>query len=128
MTWLAEQADGPTPTARVFGLRPEAHARFRELYDGLWDAGVDPRTLEACRRAVFGLVRCEPAGVTTETDADLRAVQFAEQYVLDPHSLTDADFARLHEHFDDAHIATLVLAVAMFDALARFEVALGVAG
>ena len=40
MTWLAESAPGPTPLDRTFGLRPEAYARFRELYGGLWDPAV----------------------------------------------------------------------------------------
>ena len=54
------------------------------------------------------------------------AVRFSEQYALDPHGLTDRDFELLHEHYSDEQIATIVLAAAMFDARARFSVALGV--
>ncbi len=54
------------------------------------------------------------------------AVGYAEQYALDPHGLRDSDFDALHEHFTDAQLATLTLAVAMYDALARFTVALEV--
>ncbi len=51
---------------------------------------------------------------------------YAEQYALDPHGLRDSDFEALREHFTDAQLATLTLAVAMYDALARFSVALEV--
>ncbi len=51
---------------------------------------------------------------------------YAEQYALDPHGLRDADFVALHEHYTDAQLATLTLAIAMFDARARFSVALEV--
>ena len=44
----------------------------------------------------------------------------------DPHGLRDSDFDALHEYFTDAQLATLTLAVAMYDALARFTVALEV--
>lgn len=119
MTWLPGSAE----------LAPEPLARARELYDGLWTTGVDRRILAWCERRVHALVRCEPdptSGVEL-TDAERCCVAFAEQYVLDPHALGDADFDRLRDHLDDAGIAGLVLAVAMFDARARFEVALEVA-
>jgi alkylhydroperoxidase family enzyme len=112
---------------RVFGLRPEAYARFRELYDGLWGHGVDDATLDLCQTRVQSLLTLQPdptpAGVST---AQRACLAYAEQYVLDPHGLRDADFDALHEHYDDAALATLTLAVAMFDALARFSLALEV--
>ena len=126
MTWLPRVATGTRPLDHVFGLRPDAYARFLELYEGLVSADVDAATLELCRRSVFALLRQEQSGVEALDDAQQAAVVFAEQYVLDPHALTDADFERLHRFYDDAQIATLVLAVAMFDARARFEVALEV--
>ncbi|GIU86664.1 MAG: hypothetical protein KatS3mg009_1179 [Acidimicrobiia bacterium] len=118
MSWLPGRAE----------LAPEPLARYRELYDGLWRTGVDPGVLSWCERRVHALVRCEPdptAGAPL-TGAQRACLAFAEQYVLDPHGLRDADFAALREHLDDAGIAALVLAVAMFDARARFEVALEV--
>ncbi len=128
MTWLREEARGATPLDRVFGLRPNAYARFRELLDGLADGGIDAATLDACRARIDALVRCEPdpTGALDLTDGQRRAVGYAEQYALDPHGLRDSDFEALHEHFGDAQLATLTLAVAMYDALARFSVALEV--
>jgi len=128
MTWLREEAPGATALDRVFGLRPNAYARFGELLDGLPGGGVDETTLDACRARIDALLRFEPDPTTALAldDAQRAAVGYAEQYALDPHGLRDSDFDALHEHFDDAQLATLTLAVAMYDALARFSVALEV--
>jgi hypothetical protein len=125
MTWLRAGTAGFDAT---FALRPHAHTRFRELYDGLWSGGVDGGTLDACEARIAALVQVSPDPTTDLTlgDAQRAAVDFAEQYALDPHGLRDADFERLHEFYDDAQLATLTLAVAMFDARARFSVALEV--
>lgn len=152
MTWLAETAPGATPLDRTFGLRHAAYARFRDLYGGLWDPAVlDPRILELCRLRIATILGCETeravrygdaaaAGVDEATVAALpqwptspafsagerACIAFAEQYVMDPHELTDAHFEDLHRHLDAPALATLTLAVAMFDALGRFRLALGV--
>ncbi|HUI49886.1 MAG TPA: hypothetical protein VL119_14430 [Acidimicrobiia bacterium] len=128
MTWLRSEAPGDLALDRVFGLRPNAYARFRELLDGLDGGGVDGETLAACRARIDALLRFDP-DPTASLDlsaASRAAVGYAEQYALDPHVLRDQDFVALHEHFDDAQLATLTLAVAMYDALARFSVALEV--
>ena len=128
MTWLREEAAGATALDRVFGLRPAAYARFTELLDALPAGGVDESTLDACRARIDALLRFEP-DPTTALDLDdtqRAAVGYAEQYALDPHSLRDTDFDALHAYFTDAQLATLTLAVAMYDALARFSVALEV--
>lgn len=152
MTWLPENAPGATPLDRCFALRPAAYDRFRELYGGLWDpAVIDPRILELCRLRVATIlgseseraIRFEDAAAAGVTEADVAelprwptstafsdceraCIEFAEQYVMDPHELTDAHFGALHEHLDAPALATLTLAVAMFDALTRFRLALGV--
>ncbi len=128
MTWLREEAAGVTALDRVFGLRPNAYARFTELLDALPAGGVDETTLDACRARIDALLRYEPDPTTAlDLAAGPRAaVGYAEQYALDPHGLRDADFEALHVHFSDAQLATLTLAVAMYDALARFTVALEV--
>jgi alkylhydroperoxidase family enzyme len=125
MTWLRAATDGFDAT---FALRPNAHARFCELYDGLRSADVDRDTLDACEARIEAVVRlaADPTAGGQLGDAARAAVDYAEQYALDPHGLRDTDFDRLHAHYDDAQLATLTLAVAMFDARARFSVALEV--
>src|SRR4051812_26091828 len=128
MTWLRDEAEGDTPLDRVFGLCPDAYARFRELLDRLSDGGVHTTTLDACRTRIDALLRFEPdpTAALELDDAQRAAVGYAEQYALDPHGLRDSDFDALHHHFTDAELATLTLAVAMYDAQARFSVALEV--
>jgi hypothetical protein len=128
MTWLPATADGDSPLDRVFGLRPAAYERFRDMYARLWEGGIDDETLDLCRARVDSLLRfqLDPTSSRELTDAQRAAVAYAEQYVLDPHGLRNGDFDRLHLYFDDAQLATLTLAVAMFDAQARFTVALEV--
>jgi hypothetical protein len=128
MTWLRDEAVGATPLDRVFGLRPNAYARFRELLDALPAGGLDEATLDACRARIEALLRFEPdpTGSLELTESQRAAVAYAEQYALDPHGLRDSDFDALHGYFTDAQLATLTLAVAMYDALARFTVALEV--
>ncbi|MGZ8765965.1 MAG: carboxymuconolactone decarboxylase family protein [Acidimicrobiia bacterium] len=149
MTWLPETAPGATPLDQVFGLRPDAYARFREMYAGLWDpALIDPALLELCRLRIATILGCDAerairysdaraAGLTEArvaalprwpndpafTEAERRAIEFAEQYVIDPHGLTDEHSAALHREFDESALATLTLAVAMFDALTRMRLA-----
>jgi alkylhydroperoxidase family enzyme len=153
MTWLPTVAPGATPLDRVFGLRPTAYARFRALYGTLWDGDVlDPVILELCRLRVGMLLGCEgetrlrhekarAAGLDEASVAELgrwpasrrftpaqrACLAFAERYVLDPHGITDDEFAALSAHLGPPALATLALAVAVFDALARFRLALGVA-
>jgi len=128
MTWLRSVAPGATSFERVFGLRPNAYARFTELLDGLAGGGIDATTLDACAQRIDALLRFEadPTTALGLTEAQRAAVGYAEQYALDPHGLCDSDFDALHAHFTDAQLATLTLAVAMYDARARFSVALEV--
>jgi len=81
-----------------------------------------------CRDRIEARVRCvpHPLDENTLSPSARTAVRFAEQYALDPHGLTDRDFDLLHEHYSDEQIASIVLAAAMFDARARFSVALEV--
>ena len=120
MTWLR------TDVENVFDLRPDAHERFNELYASLWNEDVEAATLDACRDRIVALLAYEqnPTSVRDLSPAARAAVAYAEQYALDPHGLRDADFIALHEHYSDAQLATLTLAVAMFDARARFSTAL----
>jgi hypothetical protein len=127
VTWLPKPDDATTFDS-VFSLCPAAHERFGELYDALWTGGIDASTLDVCRDRIEARVRCEPHSLDEDalSPSVHTAVRFAEQYALDPHGLVDRDFELLHEHYTDEQIASLVLAAAMFDARARFSVALGV--
>jgi len=145
-TWL------PGTDGDLFGLVPVAYAQLAALYADLWEADVDPVTLELCRLRVATLIgsaadlavrdpRAVAAGLSDDmvdalaswtsspliTDAQRAMLSFTEQYVLDAHGVTDADTAALHVHFTPTQLATLTTAVAVFDALARVRAILSVA-
>jgi len=150
VSWIAAAANTTHDLDGVFGLVPSAYDRFRTLYSSLWDSTVlDASIIEMCRLRIATLLGCDATTVQGSHDrASLSAgklaalplyptselfsaheracIAFAEQYVLDPHALTDDDFSRLREQLDDKQIATLTLAAAIFDAMTRFQVALGV--
>jgi alkylhydroperoxidase family enzyme len=152
MTWLSEQADGDDPLGRVFGLSPVVYEQYRELVDHVWQPGlISPVLLELCRLRMAQLIGCDfelahrtpqaaAAGLSDEKVAALRqwptsplfdageraCLSFAESYVIDAHSVTDEQCAELQRHLTPSEVAVLTTALAVFDATARFEVALGV--
>ena len=143
-TWLAVD-DG----VDLLGLSGAAYGELCHLYDGVWDADVDPVTLELCRLRLATLLRSpldlaarEPhalaAGLDEETIAALpewptsprfsaaqrAALAFTEQFVMDAHGFEDGDVDGLLEHLSPPQLATLTIAVAVFDALARVRLML----
>jgi hypothetical protein len=149
MTWLPDTGAGGGGLRGVFGLVPSGFAAFRELHARVFDTGaVAPRTLDLCRRRVTMLLGVEPgddlpgpppgAGATDAQVAALRhwptaacfagderaCLAFAEQYLLDPHGFSDADVAAMEARLGAPGVAALVLAVAVFEATARFRAAL----
>ncbi|HEX5616298.1 MAG TPA: carboxymuconolactone decarboxylase family protein, partial [Acidimicrobiia bacterium] len=144
------RAPGETALDEVFGLIPDAYARFREFYGSLWtDGDLDPALLELARlriaqvvgatgeaRVRFGAGEAGPTAAQIAalsrwpsapefSPVERAAIGFAEQYALDPHELRDREFDALREHLTAPQISAFVLCVAMFDALARFRTALG---
>ena len=148
MSWLPDVGSGPGAFDRAWALRPEAASRRGAFVAGLWEgSGIGTGILDLCRIRIALLVGC-PAearrrtpgpGLAEATIAALPAwptapefgplerscLEFAEQYVLDPHGVTDEHFVALRRHLDDPAIATLTLAIATFDADVRFRLALG---
>lgn len=152
MTWISKTASGDTPLATVYGLIPDAYARHQELMQHLWQPGlIDPVVLELCRLRIAQIVRCQreldhrspeatAAGLDEAKIAELpkwpsspsfgpaerAALGFAEMYVIDPGSVTDEQCAAVTAQFTPAETAVLTTAIAVFDANARFQVALAV--
>jgi alkylhydroperoxidase family enzyme len=152
MTWLAKQAEGEAPLDTVYGLLPEAYERHKALVDHIWQPGlIDPVVLELCRLRIAQIVRSDrelaqrmpaaaDAGLTEDkigrltqwptaddfTPAERAALCFAEMYVIDPGSVTDAMAADVTAHFTPSEVAVLTTGIAVFDAISRFQVALAV--
>ena len=124
-TWLPVAADA-TDAVDVFALLPAGTAELHTLYAELWESGLDAATLELCQARIITMVTGRPVGPVREpqTEAQRVALGFAEQFVLDPHGCTDEQMAELQEWFTPPQLATLTVAVAVFDALARIRAVL----
>jgi alkylhydroperoxidase family enzyme len=127
MTWL------PTPDhalrGGVLALRPDATRRAAELEAAVReDDRLDPRIVELVRRRVAHVLGL-PGAVFDPTDVrtahETAALDFAEQYVVDPSGVTDEQAARLNELFDEPALTSLTFAVAVYDAMARVQLVLG---
>ena len=105
--------------------------------DWLADAGLAPPVLEelvrleaevwkgTLPRDLLELVRSRVRTLVDDLDERDRAVvRWAEQFVIDPHGISDADRAALTAVLDDRQLGELTTAVAVFEALARTRVAL----
>ncbi len=64
----------------------------------------------------------QPGGALTPREA--LAVQFAERIALDPHTVDDAFWARLKEHFSDDEIVEMVFACGIFNWGNKFNITL----
>jgi alkylhydroperoxidase family enzyme len=154
MSWLAEQADAGTPFERTLGLRPDLLELYREFYAQPWTAGlVDPIVLELCRLRIAAIhgataeatVRYDiarDAGLTEEkvaalshyydsplfSDLERRCLNYAEQFVIDVHSISDDDAATVTSVLTPQQFVAFTMALAMFDGFGRFKLVLGVDG
>jgi alkylhydroperoxidase family enzyme len=121
-TWLPVDAG-----ADVWDLLPAPHQQLRALQASFVRAGLDPGLLESCRTHMDALVGGRPSPVTVNgsmSDVERAAVGFAEQFVLDPRGVTDAQTDELHRLFPAQQLAALTTAVATFDAMARVKAVL----
>jgi alkylhydroperoxidase family enzyme len=142
----------PAVRDELLDRTPAIRARYDELEAELWQrGGVSPTLLELCRLRIAHLVgdtaghaRRTPQALAAGLDDDViaalpqwptsprfdqvqrAALSFAESFVIDAHSVTDAQCAELNRCLTPPELATLTTAVALFDAMSRFDVALGV--
>lgn len=152
MSWLTETAAGDTDSDRVLGLLPHVAKRKAELWDRIWSEGtVDPVLLELCRLRIAMLhdsaadlaersAAAVAAGLTEDqvaalgsyaaapefTEQQRRCLAFAEQYTMDVHGISDADFAAVAGTMSAAEMTAFTFALGMFDGLTRFRAILGV--
>ena len=99
------------------GLTPAVHEELVRLETEVWNGTLPPDLLQLVRSRVRTLV-----GDLDERDRAV--VRWAEQFVIDPHEITDAERGGLTGVLDDRQLGELTTAVAVFEALARTRVAL----
>lgn len=105
----------------LLALTPAADS-FRDYVDAVWsDAATDRGLLELCRRRMAFLLG------RGEWDADVldarrrTAVAFAEQWLVDPSSMTDEMCAALRSELGDAAAVSFTFGLAIVEAQLRFE-------
>ncbi|HXQ59113.1 MAG TPA: carboxymuconolactone decarboxylase family protein [Acidimicrobiales bacterium] len=151
-SWIPVASSSDGEFARVFGLRPNLFAHFRDFSARLWDPAVlDPVVTELCRLRVARLLGCEGelavrsrpavegglseavvgnlASWPTSPDYDETAracLGFTEQFVLDPAGIGSADRAAVRAAVGFARLVGLTQAVAAFDGFVRFRLVLGI--
>jgi alkylhydroperoxidase family enzyme len=129
MTWL-EGLDSARPDD-VLALRPAAAHRMRELEAALWENDrLDSAIVELVRSRVGQLLGLPGAWSVPDVDRSPRekaAVDFAEQYVLDPSGVTDDQTAELNRLFTEPELTALTFSIAVFDAIGRAHLVLAIA-
>ena len=152
MSWLASIGHERPDFEDVFSLRPDLYDGYRAFYALFWQQHlVDPVLLEIARLRIARLNGCvgetvlryRPAIDAGMSEAEARAVLdgrghqvldrlqlaclgLAEKFVLDVHSITDADVAAVREEIGEPALVALIEAMALFDGFTRFRAILGV--
>jgi AhpD family alkylhydroperoxidase len=137
---------------QVWSLRPEMGRAVSRLVDAAYNKSILPvRVREAARMRIAQLNDCavclafraasvKEQGVTEDfyrhvADHDAAgvysqqeelAIEYAERFAQDHHSIDDAFFARLAECFTDAEILDLTICLAAFLGLGRMLRSLGI--
>lgn len=148
MTWLAD-APPDASLADLVALRPGLRPRVQDLLTELWEGGAVPvRVLELCRLRAAMLLRCAPELASrtpaAAIDEDLVAalarwpddprfdptdracLEFTEQFVIDPHGVSDAQVGAVRGVLGDEGAVALTVGLALFEGFARAQQTLGV--
>lgn len=111
---------GNVTQANVTSLQESLHPKLANLEQQVADAcpGRTGAVIDAAIRGVLGLAH--------HTVADLGPAEtvvhdIAEQFVLDVHGVTDAQFAKLKEHFAEPEIVAMLFRMALADGLGKLE-------
>lgn len=142
------------PEVRVWALRPEMGVGAAALSHAIYDQSIVPVRERELARMRIALIndcaicrqwRSTPGadGQLTETDyahveewqshsgyseRERLAIEYAERFALDHHSLDDDFFGRLRARFSDAEILDLTVCVGGWLALGRTLHVLGIDG
>jgi hypothetical protein len=152
VTWLPERASGADEFERVFGLRENLFAAWREFASLLWQKRLAPPALlqlvQLRVRQMHGLAlgrtrmsealeagwdesrvaQLDTWWKSARFDATERAcLRLAEQFVLDAKGISEAEIAPVRAELGDAAVVALVEALATFDGFTRFQKMLGIA-
>lgn len=138
--------DLPADRDDAIALLPGLAAAHRHLHTVVWDGPVPAATLERCRLRTAQLLR-SPRALAERTpaaglgdgdlarlpqwptdptlDAGTRAcLAFAEQFLIDPHGITDAMAHAVTDAYGDAGLVHLTTALGLWENTHRLDLAL----
>lgn len=147
-SWLASAPDASL--VGLLSLRPDLAEAYDCFAVRLWrDHLVDPIVLELCRLRIAQLLGDRPALARRTPEAiaagldevaisalaswptsafisarQRAALGVAEQFVIDPHGVSDAMVAELRAHVGDAGVVALTTALGLFDGFTRMRITL----
>lgn len=79
------------------------------------------RTAEVISNAIRGALGLPRTTIDDLTAAESTVHLIAEQFVIDVHGVTDAQFAALKEHYDEPEIVAMLFRMALADGLGKLE-------
>jgi hypothetical protein len=140
-TWLPSAASGST--ADLTALRPEL-AELIERFDAEAAAGIEAHLRRLLAALVADLVR-DPAGLAATSpdiaeqlaswprhpavsDAERAALELAESFVMDVHSITDEQVARVQSFLGNQGAVAVLMNLALLDGLTKFRRVFGEEG
>lgn len=152
MSWLPEAGPGRDDFERVFALRPDLFAAWREFAGLFWEKRlVDPVLLELCRLRIAQMHgAAHPLSLRTPearaagldeaklarlaewwrqpgfSDLERACLRFAEQFVVDAKGMSDEEARPVVAALGEAGTVAFVEALAVFDGASRFCRMLGV--
>ncbi|WP_372749117.1 carboxymuconolactone decarboxylase family protein [Litorivivens sp.] len=141
MTWLTHPAND---FAQVFSLRTNLYNDYR-LFEAALEKQLDQRLMWVCKARCAQLHHCTMDGELKRSLGDdliaalpqwyndprfsaleKSALQLAECFCLDPHSISDDMAAAVVAHLGDAGLVALLEFLALCDGFARFRAILNI--
>jgi alkylhydroperoxidase family enzyme len=126
VTWV--DPDAAPGLAGAVALSPvhEALQRYEDAIHA--DPASDERLLALCRSRFATLLGGVGHAVPELTEREQTALEFAEQWLLDPSGMTDAQCLALRSALGDEGAAAFTFGISVVEALLRVELVLGVYG
>ena len=79
-----------------------------------------------CRARGARILGGRAEDLAAQTDCERACLRLADQFVLDPHGVSDADAAEVAAHLSPSDMVAFIEALALLDGFTRFRLILGV--
>lgn len=136
MTWLPVRVEASNERDAVLGLHPEAYSRHKAFLDAC-AAVSDPELLDLCKARMAQILRCreELARHSPErlaqltswhrspslSDLQRAALEFVEQFILDPSGVTREQVAGLERKLGSSGVINFATVISGYEASLRLS-------